>query len=552
MAMSSFSTQLFDPQIGFNRHRPLFGWTMALVFGTGLGYFFGGAWGWLLVATVAIVLAWRTKSESVSTFLCLACLALAGWRAALLHDRNSEVLGQLKAYQDAAEVFDLKVTVSNDRQVIQRKRGGPYCRFSADDAWLPDGTEVHGTNLLIYYYDREGRFPKTGETWLLKAKLRANSHPRRMSLSARGETAQHLPQEDRLSSVEYVLAQFRNRLANHLALGVSEEEAVLTQTMVLGTRARLPYALRQRYADAGIAHIFAISGLHVGIIAGLLVWLLAWAGVRLRMRIWLLLPTLLGYLLLTGVPPSATRACLMALMYCFAPSLLRRPDGPSALFVTAALVLVIEPGWIANAGALLSFCVMGGLFLFTKPFVYFLNRFLGSPLQRTPLGEMPLARPWHVALRQYVALLIALSCAAWLAVLPLCLFFFGRVSLVGLLLNLIVPSVTMIVVWTACLSAFCGFLLPMLSEMMNRFNAFLLSAVDTLAHKALEVPGAVYELEHQPGVTVALLMGVGLIILGLWLSMHERRCRQADPLDPENFNFFPRAVSEFTQRETPF
>ena len=550
--MSTFSTQLFDPHIGFNRHRPLFGWTMAFVFGTGLGYFFGGAWGWLIMATAAMVVAWRAKPEGVATWVCLACLALAGWRSALLHDRNEAVLTQLKAYQASAELFDLKVTVSNDRQIVQRKRGGPYCRFSADDAWLPDGSEVHGTNLLVYYYDRNGNFPKTGETWLLKAKLRANSHPQRMSLSARGETAQHLPQEDQRSNVEYVLAHFRNRLADHLALGVNEAQAVLTQTMVLGTRARLPYQLRQRYADAGIAHIFAISGLHVGIIAGLLVWLIAWGGVRLRMRIWLLLPALLGYLLLTGVPPSATRACLMALMYCFAPTLLRRPDGASALFVTAAIVLVVEPGWIANAGALLSFCVMGGLFLLTKPFTYFINRFLGSPLQRTPLGEMPLERPWHVAVRQYLALLIALSCAAWLSVLPLCLYFFGRVSLVGLLLNLIVPSVTMIVVWTACLSAFCGFLLPALSAVMNRFNAFLLSLVDRLAHSALEIPGAVWELEHQPGVTVSLLMGAALIVFGLWLGMHERRCRQADPLDPENFNFFPRAINELAPRETPF
>lgn len=540
--MSSFSEQLFDPDIGFCRHRPLFGWTLALAFGTGLGYFFGGAWSWLLLATGAVVLAWRTKRISVSVWLLLTCFALAGWRAALLHDRNVEVLSQLRAYQQAGETFELKVTVSNDRHIIQRKRGGPYCRFSADDAWLPDGTAVHGTNLLIYYYDRSGVFPETGETWRLKAKLRANSHPRRMSLSVRGETAVHVPEEDRLLHWEYALVDFRNRLAEHLALGVSEAEAVLTQTMVLGTRARLPYQLRQRYADAGIIHIFAISGLHVGIIAGLVVWLLAWSGLRLRMRILVLCPVLVGYLLLTGVPPSATRACLMALMYCFAPTFLRRADGASALFATAMVVLIVEPGWIANAGALLSFCVMGGLFLFTKPFTYFLNRLFRSTLHRSLLGDIPLVRPWHVALRQHLALLIGLSTAAWIAVLPLCLYFFGRVSLIGILLNLFIPSLTVIVVWAACLSAFAGFVLPIASEVMNRFNAFLLSVIDTLAQKALELPGAVYELEHAPGVTVALLMGAGLIVFGMWLGVQERRCRRQDPLDPETFDFLPRSV----------
>lgn len=512
---------------------------MAVVFGTGLGYFYGGGWVWLLASTALIIAAWRSKTYSISLLLWLACFTLTGWRAALLHDRNEAVLSRLTAYQQAAEVFDLKVTVSNDRQIIQRKRGGPYCRFSVDDAWLADGTEVHGTNLLVYYYDREGRFPKIGETWLVKAKLRANSYRQRLSVSVRGETATHLEQEDQRARIDYLLAPFRSRLAEHLALGVSESEALLTQTMVLGTRARLPYQLRQRYADAGIIHIFAISGLHVGIIAGLLVWILSWAGIRLRTRIWLLLPALLGYLLLTGVPPSATRACVMALLFCFAPTLMRRPDGESALFATAMLVLLLEPGWIANPGALLSFGVMGGLFLFTKPFVYFLNVLFKSRHQRTPLGEMVRVRPWHQALRQKVALLFGLSFAAWVAVLPLCLFFFGRVSIVGVVLNLVVPSLTVVIVWCACLSAFAGFVFPIVSIYLNRLNAALLTLIDFLAERALHLPGAVYELMYRPGVTVALLMGGGLIVVGLWLRLQERNHRLKDPLDPENFNFMP-------------
>ncbi len=540
--MSAFSAQLFDDTIGFCRHRPLFGWTMAIVFGTGFGFFFGGAWLWLFFATAALIASWRVKTCSMSQILWIVCFALAGWRAAVLHDRNAVVLERLREYQASGELLDLKVTVSNDRHIIQRKRGGPYCRFSVDDAWLADGTEIHGTSLSVYFYDRSGNFPKTGETWLLSAKLRANSNAYRMSLTARGESAQHLPTEDRHANVQYLLAHFRDVLAQHLALGVSEAEALLTQTMVLGMRARLPYEARQRYADAGIIHIFAISGLHVGIIAGLLIWLFSWWGIRLRTQIFFLLPALGGYLLLTGVPPSATRACLMACIFCFAPFFMRRPNGASALFVTAILVLLFEPGWIANAGALLSFCVMGGIFLYTKPLAYFINRLFYSPMCRTIGGAIQEKRPWHVALRQRFAALIALSLAAWIAVLPLCLFFFGRFSLVGVALNLLVPTMTIVVVWCACISAFAGFLLPSVSILLNRLNAAILSWIDALARTALQMPGAVCELDYPPGVTLSLAMGAGILLLGWKLGIEERRCRLKDPFDPEVFQFLPNDV----------
>jgi ComEC/Rec2-related protein len=540
--MGAFSAELFDDSVGFCRHRPLFGWTMAIVFGTGFGFFFGGSWLWLFLATGMLIAAWRTKQLAMVQLLWVVCFALAGWRAALLHDRNASVLDRLREYQASGELFDLKATVSNDRHIIQRKRGGPYCRFSVDDAWFADGTEIHGAKLTVYYYDRSGNFPEIGQTWKLKAKLRANSSAYRMYLSARGEHAQHLPDEDRKINVQYLFARVRNRLAQNLALGVNETEALLTQTMVLGTRARLPYELRQRYADAGVIHIFAISGLHVGIIAGLLIWLFSWFGIRLRARIFFLLPVLVGYLLLTGVPPSASRACMMACVFCFAPTVMRRSDGASALFVTAATVLLVEPGWIANAGALLSFCVMGGIFLYTKPLTYFINRLFHSSVTRSLGGVFQDERPWHLTLRQRFAALVGLSLAAWISVLPLCLFFFGRFSPVGILLNLLVPTLTIGVVWCACMSAFIGFLLPIGSILLNRFNATILSLIDTLSLHALKLPGAVCELTYAPGATFSLAMGAGILIFGWWLGVQERRCRQKDPLDPEVFQFAP--VSE--------
>lgn len=537
--MASFTQTLFDPETGYRPHRPLVGWASAIVAGTALGFFFGGGWLWLVAATLGLALAWRRTGRYPALFLLLACLSLVAWRAARVHDWNAAVRGQLTAFQEREETFPLKVTVSNDRQVIWRKRGGPYCRFLADEAWLPDGTKVHGVNLLVHWYDRSGTFPEPGQTWQVQAKLHRRAWYSRANLSVRGETARLLAEADREWNLRYGLSRLRDRLAEHLAFGVSPSEAALTQTMVLGMRNRLPYEARQRYADAGIIHIFAISGLHVGIVAGFLIWFLAWVGVRLRLRWLLLFPVLVGYLLLTGIPPSAARACVMALIFCFAPCMLRRSDAPSALFVTAAGVLVVEPGWIANVGALLSFGVMGGILLWMRPLAYFANRLMRSVPRRNVLGELPEIPPWHLRLRQNFAAVLGLAISAWLAALPLCLFFFGRVSFVGLLLNLAVPTITLLIVWSACASALVGFVLPAISVVLNRVNAFLLNVINDVSSFFVPLPWAVFETEVRPGIVFTLSMEFLFVIGGLWLRTIEARQRRADPLDPENHCFLP-------------
>lgn len=514
-------------------HRPIIGWTLAIVAGTALGFVLGEPLLWLGIATLCCGFTWLyRKGMAVSLSICLLALCLTGWRTSCVREQDVAVRTRLKELQRKGSYFRLKATVTNDRQIIWRKRGGPYCRFSVENAFFDSGTEIHGVDLSIYYYDRSGQFPETGETWLMYGKLRKNSWGYRMGVSVQGDTATHLIAEDRQTTPQYRFIAFRNKLAGYLALGVSLNEALLTQTMVLGGRSRLPYKLSHQYADAGIIHIFAISGLHIGIVAGLLLWIFGGIGFRLRTRAFLLLPLLCGYLLLTGVPPSAARACLMALFYCFAPCFWRKPDAICALFVTAAIVLLIEPRWIFNVGALLSFNVMGGILLYFTPLSYFFSRAMKAHPQRQLDGDILLYPSWTVRVRRTFAAILSLTLSAWIASVPLCLFFFGRVSLIGLLLNLFVPMLALTVVWGACISLLTGAFLPWLAIFLNRLNAFTLSFVDWCTQQMLRLPWAVIEVSHRPSVFLVLILEMGLITLGLWLRRVEEHLREEDPLDP--------------------
>lgn len=520
----SFAEALWTSAAGLSRHRPLYGWAAGVILGTALGFFAGLPWVWLVAATGVMVRVWRGRKSSaaqLSWALWAVALLLTAWRAGLYHDRNAAVVARLREQQALGTTFPLVVTVSNDRQIVPRKRGGPYCRFSVDDAWFADGTAVHGANLRVLYYDRTGNFPQVGERWRLQVKPRRGMPIYRLSLSARGETAERLEAPGGAERAQYWLAGLRERLAGHLALGVPREEALLLQTMLLGRRTTMPYEARRRYADAGIIHIFAISGLHVGIVAGFLIWVMAALGVRLRWRAVVLAPALVGYLFLTGIPPSAARACTMAILYCLAPTVLRKSSAPAALFATAAGVLLIEPGWIANVGAILSFTVMGGILLCMEPMKRVIVGWMHAELPERDPGALPAPPSWHVRLRWHIASLVALTLSAWLAAAPLSLYFFGRLSFVGLALNLLIPGVTLGIVWCACVSAVSGFLFAPVAELCNRMGVALLRVLDLCSEFALSLPGSTLELApmERPGLTVTLLLEFALLLFGLWLRV---------------------------------
>ena len=526
-----------DPDVGLRRHRPLFGWCGAVVLGVGLGFALGGGGWWLALGGAALAVAWL-RPRAASLALCLACLCLAAWRGAMTHDAHALADARITALREAGETFPLTFVVSDDRRVIWRRRGGPYCRFTADDPRLADGTPLVGKRIDVCWYGRLRDFPQVGQAWEAPARFHRVDWRASAPLSVRGAQARRDPGRDRTDALAYRLSRLRDRLGLNLALGVAPSEALIAQTMTLGANLRLPREELDRYADAGIIHVLSISGLHVGIVTGLLIWFLAWAGVRLRVRALLLIPALLFYLFLVGAPPPAVRACVMACVWCVAPCFLRRTDAPCALFATAAAVVLWEPAWVANAGALLSFAVMGGIFLWMPPLGYFLSRAFRALPRAAPSPGPPPPVPFGRRLRRGLALGLALSLAAWLASLPLCLHYFGRLSLVGLFLNLLIPAASVVIVWGACVSALAGFALPLLSVVLNRVSAFVLHAIALCSDLALCLPFAVVELPRL-GLAPTVLLQLAILLGGLWLRAAERRARLGDPLDPDRARFLP-------------
>ena len=281
----------------------------------------------------------------------------------------------------------------------------------------------------------------------------------------------------------------RRACARTLSRGLESypDERGLLQALLLGYRHMLPQRLYRSFASTGTLHIFAISGLHVGVMAYLIIAALRAVGLSRRYWILCLGPLLLLYTLSTGMKASAVRALLMAVAYWMAPLLGRKPDAPTALAMAAILILGYEPVQLADPGFIFSFTIVTGL-------VVLVPRWMGPArllVQDDPwrLRRGPPRMLWFRKILWGVLSLAVVSGAAWICSTPLTARFFNMFSPVALVGNLLVVPLAFVVVFTGCLSVLSGFAVPFLAEVFNHANRFFISLLLSGIEAFRSIPG---------------------------------------------------------------
>lgn len=202
-----------------------------------------------------------------------------------------------------------------------------------------------------------------------------------------------------------------------------EEQLPFLTALLTGDTDGLSDAELFRLNRLGLRHILAVSGLHVGF----LVLLLMKFPLPRRVKQLLCVPVLLLFCLMLGGKPSVTRAVVMTVTLLTAPFLERDFDPWSAMRTAFFLLFLCNPFCIENVGLQLSFSSAAGILLFSQRFYRFFMelppRFKAKPLHR---------------FKQAVCLSLALSFGALSLSLPLSAYYFGTVSLIAPLTNLLI------------------------------------------------------------------------------------------------------------------
>jgi len=258
--------------------------------------------------------------------------------------------------------------------------------------------------------------------------------------------------------------EIRDRAELALGRGMPAREAALARGFVLGQDEEVDAVTTEDFRRSGLAHLLAVSGQNVALLALLAMPLLAALGMPLRTRLLWVLGLIAVYVPLAGSGPSIQRAGIMGGLSLLALLAGRRASRFYALLVAAIVLLAIDPRIAADIGWQLSFAAVLGILLLASPLRESLVVVLGQGAGRRMLAEGG-----------------AMTIAATLATAPLIAFHFEAVSLTTLLANLLALPAVAPAMWLGMLAAGAGQVPGLPVEVLNTVNSLLLAYIAQVA-----------------------------------------------------------------------
>lgn len=302
---------------------------------------------------------------------------------------------------------------------------------------------------------------------------------------------------DRVGDSRPVFASVRRELSRRVGMGLeaSPDAAALNRAILLGERARLPRVLKRAFVESGSIHIFAISGLHVMVVAEVLVVLLSCLFLPRRWVGLLAVPILWGYVLTIGSPPSAVRAVMMATFAHLGACFWRRSDLLQAWALTFLSVYAFSPRLIVDVGAALSFAVMLALALavdWSRDFGWLRSR-------------------------------LFVTFVAWAAGAPLSACVFGRLTPGGLLANLVMLPAAEGTVSIGVLGVVASCVSETAAVYLNNLSAVFTSTMAGVSQVVSSLPGANFDIGCRSWQEAAGVYCCLVCIAGFWRWQRQRR-----------------------------
>jgi len=470
----------------------------------------------LLPALIMVMLVWRQGSSDrafglatlTSGLICLMFLGFgaAQWRTVQVDAPTIERRG---AYQFEGEVLLVEARVKGDRLVL-------------GDLMIDD-LPTEATPAKLRFSRRQAEPPLApGDRIRVRAMLMPPSPPsepygfdfsRKAFFERLGAVGYSLGEvivverSDRWSFGQ-TLATFRQRLAEHIADIIPGEAGAVATALLTGLRGAIPDHVWADMQAAGMAHLLAISGLHLGLVAGttffsarILMALippvaLRWPTKKLAAVIALIVAFI--YLLLTGATVPTQRAFIMTALMLLAVMVDRNPFSMRLVAFAAFAVLLTQPESLIGASFQMSFAAVIALIAVYE-----------TGIGRAPPGAGGL--DWRLLM--YVAGVILTTIIASLATAPLAIHHFGRLPTFSILANVVAVPLTAFWIMPAGLLGMVLLPLGLAGWCFTLMGLGIELMLATAAWTA-DIPGAVLPVARPPSATLVLVL-----LGGLWLAL---------------------------------
>ena len=251
------------------------------------------------------------------------------------------------------------------------------------------------------------------------------------------------------------------------------KHAPLLNAMLWGVKGNISDSVYDAFRSCGIAHILALSGLHVSFVAGALNRLARRA--RPKVRFYISAAVLFAYCAIAAFPASLIRASVMSLCGLYASASGRRYDMPSGIAFSAIVILLADPAALYSIGFELSFGAVIMISLLMRPVTELLS-FLPLP----------------------IAQMAALSVCGTLGTLPLSVYYFGTIPVLGLFANTLILPIVPFVFLSAMAVNLIGIILPAAAKSLSFIPMFLTGVMTEAANAISSVSFAVKQAAITP------------------------------------------------------
>ncbi len=312
------------------------------------------------------------------------------------------------------------------------------------------------------------------------------------------------------------LALLRNRLTRQFDHYFAPEAAGFLKALLLGRREGLDREVLQNFQNAGVMHVLAISGLHVGFVAVIGYLLLSFLPIYFKKRNVLLIILLTLYMLLTGAQPPVARATLMAALFLLALNFERKVEVYNILFAAMFIILLAAPQQLFWVGFQFSFiAVLSILYFYQKlePAGERLPGFLKNPDTRQRL-------------RKFILIPFLVSFSAQVGTAPLTMYYFYKISFIALLINIVIIPYIGVLVGGGFLFLALSFWSDSLALAVADFLTMLINLLTRFVSWSAHLPGAYLEILNVdlPRVIlyfllILLVFNLHHIILRKWLTI---------------------------------
>lgn len=478
------------------------------------------AWVWALAAALAVGLSWLLKknlwfarfisrSKSllfVSPSLLFILLFVGGlrysidqitWTTADLawyNDRGTyELVGVVDKSPDVRESYtNLHISVRE----IYDPTSMTFTRVSGSALVRLQGTSTYQLGDLL----RMSAAPKTPSSSGSFSYKEYLEHQGVFSIIY-SPTSIQVVQKDQVNKFDLWLEKVRQTASKTIYALYPQPESGLLEGILLGNDNNLPVATANAYRDTGTAHIIAISGFNMAILAALFSALFT----KLTNRYWSLPLTalvLIVYALLVGASPSVNRAAIMAII-AFGGRLVGRKDGAlNALGLTAGIMCLVNPHLPWDVSFQLSFMATLGLVLFASPLQEWLKNLLTNRVSEAATNRI--SGP--------VSEYFLFTLAAQVTTLPVILLQFSQLSLTSLVANpLVLPVQPALLV-----GSLAATLMGMVWLPLGKFAATLTWPLSAYSNRAVTVidriHGGSMTLSPQSVIYASILLGILLLL----------------------------------------